>query len=112
MPMMSWHLCVPIKKNQSQSGTVSGLVIEPQESFVGSVYLLQLPLLSSRAFYLADNQEVDFATYAAIVEWNGAEQGVVAIASDGPPTIGMGLLYGYRLTVDVVDGGAVVIEER
>lgn len=70
---------------------------------------LQLPPLNRRSFFLADNQEVDFATYAVIVDWDGTDRGVVAIKSDGTPTIGMGLLYGSRLTIDVVDGGKVTM---
>jgi clan AA aspartic protease len=71
--------------------------------------LLQLLALNRRSFFLADNQEVDFTTYAVIVDWDGRERGITVIESDGPPTIGMGLLYGYRLTIDIVDGGKVEI---
>ena len=35
----------------------------------------------------------------------------VATAGDGGPLIGIALLYGSRVTLDVVDGGGVTVEE-
>ncbi|MBC8101283.1 MAG: clan AA aspartic protease [Cytophagales bacterium] len=86
------------------SGYIS---LQPQQ-----INTLKLPPVNRRSFFLADNQEVDFATYAAIIAWDGIDRGVVAIESNGPPTIGMGLLYSSRLMIDVIDGGEVIITQR
>ncbi len=73
---------------------------------------LQLPFLQERLFYLADNTTQRFLAHAAIILWDDQERGVLALASNGPPTIGMGLLHGFHLFVDCIDGGTVRIESR
>jgi hypothetical protein len=35
---------------------------------------------------------------------------VLVLAADGGPLVGLSLLYGHRVTLDVVDGGRVSIE--
>lgn len=87
--------------------------------FTGSLSLppeavaeLELPYITMRPFRLAGEIEAEYPEHAAIVEWDGRDRGMTAIASDGPPTIGMALLYGFRLLIDVVDGGEVTIEPR
>ena len=37
------------------------------------------------------------------------ERDILILETDGGPLIGMALLYGYRVTPDVVDGGPVTI---
>ena len=71
---------------------------------------LQLPFRESAEFVLAGGSAVSFATYAATVLWDGQEKNILVLASEGGPLIGMSLLYGYRIILDVVDGGMVTIE--
>ncbi len=65
---------------------------------------LSLPFRESADFVLADGSAVAFETYAATVLWDGAEKPILLI--------GMSLLYGYRVIMDVVDGGSVTIEAK
>ncbi len=76
-----------------------------------TILTLNLPFLEYRAYELADNSEVVFELYEAKVVWVGQERVVSVVASDGMPTIGMSLLYGYRLTIDAIDGGSVLVEK-
>ena len=48
--------------------------------------------------------------YDASIEWDGQVRPILVLEADDVPLIGMALLYGSRLTIDVVDGGAVTIE--
>ena len=63
----------------------------------------------SRAM-LADGSIVGFDLYRAVVVWNEIRRDILIHASDGGPLLGMSMLYGSRLLIDVVDGGAVQIE--
>ena len=73
---------------------------------------LNLPFRELNEFVLADGNVVAFPTYTATVIWDGAEKSLLVLASDGGPLIGMSLLYGYRVIMDVVDGGSVTIEAK
>jgi clan AA aspartic protease len=59
---------------------------------------------------LADGGEIIFDVYEAIVIWDGERRRLEVDEADTDPLVGMGLLDGYELPVEVVEGGAVVIE--
>ena len=59
---------------------------------------------------LGDGSETIFDLYAATVIWDGRYQEIDIAESETEPLIGMALLYGYRLQVDIVEGGIVRIE--
>lgn len=48
--------------------------------------------------------------YFAKVLWHGQEREVLALQADGGPLIGMSLLYGSRLVLEVINNGNVTIE--
>jgi clan AA aspartic protease len=58
---------------------------------------------------LADGHESVFDIYEATVVWDGKPRRVAVDAADITPLIGMSLLYGYELTVQIVEGGSVRI---
>jgi len=58
---------------------------------------------------LADGSSRRFDTFAAEVGWGGSWRGVVASALGDEPLVGMGLLAGHELRVEVVAGGAVSV---
>lgn len=60
---------------------------------------------------LADGSERLMHFYYGWVIWHGRERGIVVVAAEGQPLIGMELLSGSRLTVDATPGGEVAIEE-
>lgn len=59
---------------------------------------------------LGDGSEVVFEIYKAAVIWNGQNQIVDVAASEADPLVGMGLLYGFKLQIEAVEGGLVTIE--
>jgi clan AA aspartic protease len=59
---------------------------------------------------LGDGSEVVFEIYKATVIWDGQSQVVDVAASDADPLVGMGLLYGFKLQIEAVEGGIVMIE--
>ena len=73
---------------------------------------LGLPFAGARLVILADGSEVALDAYAASVLWDGHMREIVAYAADTTPLIGMSMLDGHKLYVEVEDGGRVVIETR
>ncbi len=61
---------------------------------------------------LADGSEVTFDVYDVAVLWDGRPRYVLADAADTTPLVGMRLLDGHNLNIDVLDGGRVVIQAR
>ena len=59
---------------------------------------------------VAGGERLAFNTYGATVRLHGRPQLARIIEMDGRPLIGMELLRGSRLVVDVVEGGGVSIE--
>ncbi len=59
---------------------------------------------------LADGSTASLPRYRARVEWDGQIRGVIVLAGDGA-LVGMSLMHKHRLTIDVVAGGRVLIEE-
>ena len=61
---------------------------------------------------LADGSDVSFDVYDVTVLWDGQSTHIRGDMADTAPLVGMSLLDGHRLCVDVEDGGRVVIEAR
>jgi clan AA aspartic protease len=59
---------------------------------------------------LGDGSEIVFELYKASVIWDGQNKLIDVVASDADPLVGMGLLYGFKLQVEAVEGGRVSIE--
>ena len=59
---------------------------------------------------LADGSEIAFNIYDAILLWDGQPLPIRVDAVDAEPLLGMSLMYGYKLTVEDVDGGIVTLE--
>ena len=60
---------------------------------------------------IADGSVHVFDEYIGTVLWNGQDRMVEVAAADTTPLVGMGLLRGHGLRVDVVENGEVKIEE-
>jgi hypothetical protein len=48
--------------------------------------------------------------FDAVVEWDGAVRPITVHATNGETLVGMALLAGYELTIQVVPGGIVKID--
>jgi clan AA aspartic protease len=59
---------------------------------------------------LADGRESLFDVYDGVVSWNGQRVRIVVDQADTDPLVGMRLLLGHRLIVDVTSGGVVTID--
>lgn len=61
---------------------------------------------------LADGRTVPVDVYRAIAVWDQQDRDIVVLSSEGGPLIGMALLEGFHLQIDVRDGGDVAISAQ
>ncbi|MGH9768707.1 MAG: hypothetical protein ACREAB_14855, partial [Blastocatellia bacterium] len=73
--------------------------------------LLNLPLAGNRSATLGDGRAVILDAFLATVPWHGQDRDVLVLEAEGGALVGMSLLYGSRLSMEVVDDGDVEIEE-
>jgi clan AA aspartic protease len=85
----------------------SGELILPSETILRLGY----PYAGAVGGTLADGSEAQVDYYEGRVLWLGQRREVIAIAAEGQPLIGMELLLGSRLVVEVTPGGEVVVEK-
>ena len=78
---------------------------------ISAIRRLGLRRLGDRLFTLADGDRSIMNAYFGILFWHERPHDVVVIQSDGAPLIGMGTLWGSRVTLDALDDGGVIIEE-
>ena len=73
--------------------------------------VLGFPRIGELPIILGDGSWVTLDLYLGIIVWH-AEKRVVQVlrTDDGKPLIGMSLLYGNRLILDIVTDGEVTIE--
>lgn len=71
---------------------------------------LALPFVAAADAMLANGAIARFDVYRATVLWNGERRQVQAYAAEGGALVGMSLLYGNIVTIEVIDGGAVAVE--
>ena len=73
---------------------------------------LELPFVTTNVAVLADGSEVTFDVYSVTVLWEGSPKDVDVHVSDATPLVGMRLLDGHILYVEIEDGGRVAIQAR
>ncbi len=71
---------------------------------------LEIPRVGELPITLGDGSEVYVSLYLAIVVWHGEKRIVQALRTDSNSLVGMSLLFGNRLILDVVTDGGVSIE--
>jgi clan AA aspartic protease len=86
------------------SGYTGSLTLPPT-----TVAALRLVCHSTGGAILADGSTQSFDLYAVEVEWDGLWRMVLALSVGGDPLLGMRLLAGHTLRIDVTPGGAVEI---
>ncbi|MFM6058397.1 MAG: clan AA aspartic protease [Microcystis aeruginosa] len=59
---------------------------------------------------LGDGSTCIFDVYRGLVIWDGELRRIDINESDTEPLVGMGLLYSYRMQLDVIEGGTVTIQ--
>ena len=70
-----------------------------------------LVLEGERPVVLANGDEVYLRVWQGMTLWYGRPRRVRILQAEGEPLLGMNLLRGSRVTLDVLAGGNVVIEE-
>lgn len=70
---------------------------------------LQLKFAGFGSAQLADGSASTFRRFEASVRFGMAIVDVLVLESKGGPLLGMSMLKGHRLTIDVVQGGAVSV---
>ncbi|MDJ1182539.1 hypothetical protein [Roseofilum casamattae] len=71
---------------------------------------LDLPWYYRDIGTLGDGSEVVFEIYKAAAIWDGQNRIVDVAASDADPLVGMSFFYGFKLQIEAVEGGRVIIE--
>jgi predicted aspartyl protease len=71
---------------------------------------LELPYQDTSRVIPGDGRVQALHVYEATLVWGDQERVVLVHATDGGCLIGMALLYGHDLRIQVVDGGKVAIE--
>lgn len=84
-----------------------GYITLPPEA----INALGLAPLTPSTYELANGQSVQFNTYLATVSWHGRPRLVLALEANGVPLLGTSLLWGSRVTLEMQEGGPVIIDE-
>ena len=71
---------------------------------------LELTRLGRKSLILANGSRDVFDTYGVTVFWDGQSRFVDADEADATPLLGMSMLDNYDLSIQVRDGGRVVIQ--
>ena len=78
----------------------------------GLVAELGLTRLGQKSLILANGSREIFDTYGVTVLWDGEPRFVDADEADAAPLLGMSMLDRCNLSIDVEDGGRVVIQAK
>ena len=70
---------------------------------------LELPYTRNRRVRLADGSTRSLAMRVAQVDWDGQMRSVPVFESESQPLLGMAMLWGKRVTIDVWAGGDVTV---
>src|SRR5206468_11066605 len=72
---------------------------------------LGLPWLCRQQGQLADGSLLAFDVYVATVDWHGQPRSAEGEAADARPPLGMALLPGPALRIEVLPGGGVTMSQ-
>ena len=73
---------------------------------------MELPVVGEGEAVLADGSEAVFDVYGVTVIWDGQSMFVECGAVGIDPLVGMALLDRHNLSIEIEDGGRVVIQAR
>ena len=103
---------------EGANGTAQPLETVMDTGFTGDLVLprdtigrLGLSFVGRRSVILASGERDVADAFAAAVHWRGRRRNVIVLDSSSEFLLGMSLLEGSRITMDVQVGGSVVIEE-
>ena len=88
------------------TGFTGGLTL-PAEA----IRSLHMSFAGERPASLANGETVNLACWLGTVLWHGHRRSVLILQTDGYPQLGMSLLHGSRVSLEVSYEGDVAIEE-
>ena len=104
---------------QDSSGQTRGVEAVVDTGFNGYLTLppmlmedLELPVVGDGEAVLADGSQAAFDVYGVTVLWDGQPMYVETGAVGVDPLVGMALLEGHNLNIDIEDGGRVLIQVK
>ncbi|NER33087.1 MAG: clan AA aspartic protease [Oscillatoria sp. SIO1A7] len=71
---------------------------------------LDLQLYSREEGMLGNGSFYIFDVYPGFIIWDGELKRIDINAAETIPLVGMSLLYGYRMQLDAIEGGTVIIQ--
>ena len=71
---------------------------------------LALPFRRIGRALLGDGSEVTFDIHETVILWDGRLRRIAVDVADTDPLLGMGLLYGHELNLQVIEGGDASIK--
>lgn len=103
-----------LRSTSGQVNTVEAIIDMGFNGFL----TLPLPQIARSGFpyegtvsaVLGDGREVALDIFAGTVVWNGRDRDVVVLGADGDVLVGMALLAGARVMLEVEERGRVTIE--
>jgi clan AA aspartic protease len=107
---------LPLQDPEGRTRDVEAVVDTGYSGFLtlppGLVDEMGLPFAYMGQAFLANDAEVDFDVHYVTVPWDGEPRDIEADAMGSTPLVGMLLLDGHSLNIEVESGGSVVIEAR
>jgi clan AA aspartic protease len=74
------------------------------------IRVLGLPKVSQTQLMLADGTIAAFDVYEATVNWDGHIRAIEVHESESSPLVGMRMILGYQVRIEVIVGGKLEIE--
>jgi clan AA aspartic protease len=71
---------------------------------------LDLSFVGPTRATLGDGNEVNMDLFLGVVQWEGGPRDVLVLETESGTLVGMALLSGYRVIMDVEEGGMISIE--
>ena len=104
---------LPLRSSRGQEQAIEAVI---DTGFNGYLTLppeliaeLDLPFLWSSRATLADGNAVTFDVHEAWILWDERPRRIPVDVADTDPLLGIGLLYGHELNLQVIEGGDAVI---
>ena len=107
------EVAVELSNDAGQSISVAAIV---DTGFTGALSIsgriadqLDWPVTEAVPIELADGSRRLILAYEGLVLWEGRRRAILALQTDGPVLLGMGLMLNERIVIDVRPGGPVEI---
>jgi len=104
---------LPLRGSQGEEHAIEAVIDTGYNGFLtlpsDLIERLGLPFLRSSRAILGDGSTIEFAIHEANVVWNGRLRRIPVDAADVNPLLGMGLLYGHELSIEVIEDGNALI---